>query len=109
MVTNTPSQTTMRPAAMTVPNIRKPGLSSSLASACVAVTSAVLGNTKDHHVIWKGMLFWGRTYFQSEPTETRKNHIERPHSQRPIMMDISWRMGTAYWMSRNAFGTIMSA
>lgn len=45
-------------------------------------TRAVLGKTKDHQVIWKGILLPGRVYFQREPTQTMKNHMARPQSQR---------------------------
>ena len=58
-------------------------------------TKAVFGKTKENHVIWKGIFDSGRTYFQSDPTETMKNHTLRPQSQRPMTDDVSFRMKTA--------------
>ena len=51
------------------------------------LTRAVLGKTKENHVIWKGilLLFSGLTYFHNDPTETRKNQILKPHSHKPAM------------------------
>lgn len=70
---------------------------------------AVLGNTKDHHVIWKGMLLPVRMYFQREPTETRKNHMERPQSQRPTRMETTLMMSPVFSAPRKSRGSIVLA
>jgi hypothetical protein len=46
-----------------------------------------LGNTNENHVIWKRSFFLlsGRVYFQSEPTDTRKNQMLNPQSHSPAM------------------------
>jgi hypothetical protein len=75
----------------------------------IALTSAVFGNTKLHHVIWKGMLCPPRVYFQSEPTETRKNHMARPQSQRETRRETILTMAAAWGVSRKFGGRIMSA
>lgn len=69
----------------------------------------MLGKTKLHHVIWKGMLWPPRTYFQSEPTETRKNHMERPHSQRETRRETILMMPAAFETPRKSGGSIESA
>jgi len=97
----------MKPAR-TQPKIWRPGLLKARPSCSVAVTcfggksqlgmmyfsleagkrtKAVFGKTKENQVIWKGILalLSGRRYFQSEPTETRKNQMLSPQSQSPVM------------------------
>ena len=71
----------------THPRIFNPSLSNALPSCSVAVTSAVLGNTNENHVIWNCNLLLpsGRKYFHSEPTDTKKNQQLSPHSQIPAM------------------------
>ena len=51
------------------------------------LTSAVFGNTNENHVIWNRSLplLSGRRYFQSDPTDTRKNQRLSPHSHSPTM------------------------
>ena len=72
-------------------------------------TSAVLGKTKDHQVIWKGMLLPVRIYFHKEPTETRKNHMERPQSQRETRRLTTRMMSTAWGLWRKSGGMMMLA
>jgi hypothetical protein len=81
-----PSHTMTRHPASTHPSTISAWLFNTPPIARVAVASAVLGKTKLHQVIWKGM--WegfgdGFTYFHSEPRETRRNQRESPHSGRP--------------------------
>lgn len=109
IVTNTINHMTIRHAAKTQPNICSPLFCKALPSAVVAVTSAVFGKTNDHHVIWKGILLSGRTYFQSDPTETMKNHMLRPQSHSPIRTDMTLMMGTARSVPRKLLGRILSA
>ena len=67
-------------------------------------TKAVFGNTNDHHVIWKGSLCPDRTYFHSEPTDTRKNHMDSPHSQRPTSADTTLMTSAVMGVSRKLSG-----
>ncbi|OSS53417.1 hypothetical protein B5807_00346 [Epicoccum nigrum] len=60
---------------------------SALATANVAVVSAVLGNTKEYHVIAKS-IFPLRAHDQCAPTLMKKNHSARPHSHRPMKFAI---------------------
>lgn len=94
MVMKTRAQTTIRMPVMTQAAMRSPLLLTAVARAKVAVTKAVLGKTKDHQVIWKGIVCSGRTYFHREPTEARKNQTQRPQSQRPAIMESSSRIAT---------------
>lgn len=76
---NTHIQTSTSSPVMTHPKILSPSLSSAFPSANVAVTSAVLGKTKLHQVMRKGMAARRRRrYLWREPTEIVKNQRERP-------------------------------
>lgn len=89
MIEKTAVHTTTRDAARTHPNILNPGLLRAWASASVAVTRAVLGNTKEYQVIWKGKRWPGRQYFHREPTDTKKNQKLSPYTQRPTNRMVS--------------------
>jgi len=108
MVANTATHTTTRLAAMEHPNILNPGLSKAVASCSVAVTRAVLGNTNDHQVIWKGSRCPGMRYFHKDPTDTRKNQKLRPQSHKPIRTDRARTMKTACCSSSHVAGTTYS-
>lgn len=98
MVAKMRNQTRTRQAAITQPKRRRPALPRARASARVAVTRAVLGNTKDHQVIWKGMFRWlsDRTaYFHSDPTDTMKNQMLRPQSHSAASSEITRTMKAA--------------
>ena len=72
-------QTRINKHAMTHPKIFNPSLSSAFPRAKVAVTRAVLGKTKLHQVMRKGMAARRRRrYLWREPTEIVKNQRERP-------------------------------
>ena len=73
------------------------------------LTMAVLGNTNDHQVIWNGILWFGPTYFHKEPTDTRKNHMDRPQSQSATRMDTTLMHGAAMGVARKSGGMIASA
>lgn len=73
------------------------------------LTSAVFGKTNDHHVIWNGKLLPGRVYFHSDPTDTRKNHAERPHSQSETSREETSMMDTVWLFPRKPGGSILGA
>jgi hypothetical protein len=75
----------------------------------LVLTRAVFGNTNDHHVIWNGMPFRVRRYFQSDPIETRKNHMERPQNQRATRMEIILIMSALFSVPRKSGGKISRA
>lgn len=54
------------------------------------------------------MLLPTRTYFQSEPTETRKNHMDRPHSQSATRSETTLIMGTLASLPRKPSGMMRS-
>jgi hypothetical protein len=73
------------------------------------LTRAVFGNTNDHQVIWNGMPFRARKYFQSDPTDTRKNHMERPQSQRATSRAMIFTISTLCSVPRKFDGRMTLA
>ena len=56
------------------------------------LTRAVLGKTNEYHDMWNGILRSGLMYLNRDPTDTRKNHMLRPQSQRPTKVERSLMM-----------------
>lgn len=71
-------------------------------------TRAVFGKTKENQVIWKDIFRSGLVYFHREPTETRKNQIERPHSHNPTITDMTLTIATACSVPKKSGGRIVS-
>lgn len=114
---NTNSHIKISRQAMTVPKTWMARAPKVLPTACVAVTIAVLGNTKLYHVMSKWMMWRSRcprlcrhrkSSVQCAPMLTSRNHRHRPHIHRPAMSARSLRNAPAWGTPEKPSGMIFA-